>query len=202
MKRAALDVVAFVRGTDAPNTLTASIRTELEQHSGVRLVEIVLPSARPIATLATWLREHLSEIPVAARLHLVGHGEAGVVCRYYAQHHRDGRVLQTISLESPFGGRSTTASPRAEPEELAVGSPLLRSLALGARRSLAPPHLSVVVGTEGALNPPQQHLDALPTADVAVLRRRSPGNATDHPTAARVVGQRVRCHATTDPMTA
>jgi len=202
MKRTGLDVVAFVRGTDAPNTLTTSIRTELEQHAGVRLVEIVLPSGRPIATLAAWLREHLSEIPAAAQLHLVGHGEAGVVCRYYAQQHRDGRVLQTISLESPFGGRSTTTSPHAEPEELAVGSPLLRSLALGARRSLAPPHLSVVVGAAGALNGPKQHLDALPTADVAVLRTRSTGNATDHPTAARVVGQRVRCHAAAGPMSA
>jgi triacylglycerol lipase len=87
----------------------------------------------------------MRDLPRGLRIHLVGHSVGGLVIRWYVQElGRDERVVQTISLGSPFSG---TAHARYFPtqvgRDIVPGSRILTRLSAGARAGERVPHLSI-----------------------------------------------------------
>ena len=108
--------------------------------------------------IARRVAELLADLRRDVEVHLLGHSLGGIVMRYFAQEVGDPRIVQTISLASPFGGMrklSWTGLPLAR--DMAPGSALLRKLQLGSRRSVSLPHLSIVADSDLVVRPPAAH---------------------------------------------
>lgn len=185
------DVVILMHGLFASAGVLRPLRAAIERHAAgkhgraatVRAAPVGSPApppARPIHTatlsyapgpgveaLSERLARVVAALPSGARLHLVGHSMGGVVCRFFAQEAGDPRVVQTISMASPFGG-----VPRAAllgfggARDLDRSSPVLRRILLGTARSSVP-HLSIIAGADTLVRPPIAH--ALPGGEVRVI---------------------------------
>jgi triacylglycerol lipase len=156
------DLVVAVHGILATGGVMRPLRERLERH-GIATAAMTYVPGPPIHTIAEGLAEWLDGID--ARIHLVGHSLGGVVARYFAVTFGAGRVVQTISLASPFAGVKVGAFGGGIPlaRDLDEQSDLLRGLRLD--RSI--PHLSVVSKDDHMIPAPLSH--ALPGGDVVVL---------------------------------
>lgn len=161
------DVIVVLHGLFASAGVMRPFRAGLERRTGVPTATLSYGPGPSVTELSARLRALCAELPAAARLHLVGHSLGGIVCRFYAQEEGDRRVVQTVSLASPFAGL-----PRARllgfgsVRDLDETSPLLRRLAMGSHGS-ALPHLSVIAGEDSFVRTPVAH--ALPGGDVEVV---------------------------------
>ena len=77
------------------------------RHPSVHTAALTYLPGPGVPAIAEQLRALAAAVPQGARLHLVGHSLGGIVARYFALEAGDPRVVQTISLATPFG-----ASPR------------------------------------------------------------------------------------------
>jgi pimeloyl-ACP methyl ester carboxylesterase len=159
------DVVIGLHGIFATAGVMRPLRATLERQ-GVATLAMSYMAGPGVATLAERLGDWLSGFD--ARIHLVGHSLGGVVARYFAVHTRDERVVQTISLASPFGGVKVAAVARFGlsipfARDLDEGSPLLREL----RLAKGVPHLSLIASEDHVVQAPVAH--ALPGGEVVVL---------------------------------
>ncbi|WP_437679831.1 esterase/lipase family protein [Sorangium sp. So ce131] len=142
-----------------------------------------------VEELSARLSTIVSALPTGVRLHLVGHSLGGIVCRFFAQEIGDPRIVQTISMASPFGG-----IPRAGllgfggARDLDVSSPLLRRILLGTARSTVP-HLSIIAGADTLLRSPIAH--ALPGGEVRVMADRGHNTLLFDPEVAALVARRI-----------
>jgi hypothetical protein len=89
----------------------------------------------------------------------------GIVCRYYAHHAGDARVVQTISIASPFAG--VPSARYVGLHDLSPESALLRRIRIDAARFSHVPHLSIIAGSDHVVGSPVSH--ALPGGDVVVI---------------------------------
>ena len=160
------DVVVGLHGLFASGGVMRPLRARLERH-GVATAAMSYLAGPGIATLAERLGEWLAALG-PARIHLVGHSLGGIVARYYAVHGGDERVVQTISLASPFAGvrvggalRLGLSVPLAR--DLDDASALLREL----RLARGAPHLSLIAKDDHMFSAPLSH--ALPGGDVVVV---------------------------------
>ena len=184
------DVVVCLHGIFATAGVLRPLRDRLERHDGVHTATLTYPAGPGIETLARRLAELVAELPDAVQVHLVGHSLGGVVARYFAQEIGDPRVVQTISLASPFAGVAATRwLGVGVARDLSPQSPLLRQLRLGAHRKLALPHLSLVAEADALLPAPMSH--ALPGGDVTLIRRCGHNTMLFDDTVARHVERRV-----------
>jgi pimeloyl-ACP methyl ester carboxylesterase len=99
------DVVVLVHGLMATagafSPVVRHLREELELD--VRTFSF-LPGAS-LDRIATMIGRAIGAHPHACRIHLVGHSLGGLASRWYVQEHdHDPRVVQTISIASPFRG--------------------------------------------------------------------------------------------------
>lgn len=161
---------------------------------GLHAVTLPLPLGPGIHTLALRLADLLTGLPRNVHLHLVGQGVGGIVGRYYAQHLRDGRLVQTVSLASPFGGlRNAGLLGLPIARDVDPMSPLLAQLRLAARRACGVPHLSVVSVRPGCAAAPSGW--TLPGCDLALIRSEVDLDLLQQPAALRIVQRRVLEHA-------
>lgn len=156
------DLVVAVHGILATGGVMRPLRERLEREgvATAAMTYVPGPSIHAVAeSLAEWLGD------VEGRLHLVGHSLGGVVARYFALRFGAGRVVQTISLASPFAGVKVGAMAGGIPlaRDLDEQSELLRTLRLD--RSI--PHLSVISTDDHMIPAPLSH--ALPGGEVVVL---------------------------------
>ena len=150
--RAAIARQARGAGASGPAILTAAVS---------------YPPGPGIEALSGRLAAAVEALPPGARLHLCGHSLGGIVCRLYAQESGDARVVQTISLASPFGGvPGARLLGVGGARDLEPASAVLRRILLGAARSPVP-HLSVIAGGDNLVRSPIAH--ALPSGEVRVM---------------------------------
>lgn len=190
-------VVVCLHGLFTTAGVTRPLRRRLERR-GVHTASMSYPVGPGVLTLARRLGELADELPRRAHLHLVGHSLGGVVARYFVEELGDPRVLQTISLASPFAGvRHASALGVAVARDLDPRSPLLRSLALASRRSGSLPHLSIVAESDHLVRAPLAH--ALPGGDVALVKNCGHNMLLFHEEAARLIERRVLAAIETMP---
>ncbi|XXY47357.1 hypothetical protein WME91_45875 [Sorangium sp. So ce269] len=202
------DVVIILHGLFASAGVLRPLRTAIERHAAAPRAPgrpgsvRAGPSAASVHTatmsyapgpgvevLSERLATIVSALPDGVRLHLVGHSMGGIVCRFFAQEVSDPRIVQTISMASPFGG-----IPRAGllgfggARDLDVSSPILRRVLLGTARSSIP-HLSIVAGADTLVRSPIAH--ALPGGEVRVMEARGHNTLLFDPEVATLVARRI-----------
>lgn len=163
------DVVVLVHGFFASAGVFGPMSRRLTRESGAKVASFTHAPGMGIERIARRLGKLVDKIPRSCRVHLVGHSLGGLVARWYVQElggHE--RVVQTISLGSPFGG-----TVRAHPFPILVGAQLHRSSPVLARlRERAHehdvPHTSIVAGSDAMVVPRESA--AFPRGDVHVLR--------------------------------
>ncbi len=187
-------VVVCMHGLFASAGVMQPLRTRLERQQlptgrPLRTASMTYPPSTDVKRLARRLAELCAALPTRARLHLLGHSLGGIICRYYAQEIGDPRVVQTISIATPFGGVRSLASFGAHlATDLNPNSPLLRSLMLGSRRALSVPHLSILAEGDRVAGS-RRH--ALVGGDIAIVRRCGHNTTLFDDGVARIVTQRV-----------
>ncbi|WP_050435943.1 hypothetical protein [Chondromyces crocatus] len=184
------DVVVLLHGLFATagvlRPLRAAIGRMVRRAMPIHTAAVSYPSTSGIAPAVEQLAEALGALPAGARLHLCGHSLGGIVCRLYALESGDRRVIQTISLASPFAGvPGVRFLGFAGGRDLAPSSAVLRRVRLGERAhadesgeesgeaggaSAELPHLSIIAGADGLMRAPRAH--ALPGGDVRVMEGR------------------------------
>ncbi|WP_437289932.1 esterase/lipase family protein [Sorangium sp. So ce406] len=205
------DVVIILHGLFASAGVLRPLRTAIERHASVSRasrspgrpgssraeppawsVHTATMSYAPgpgVEALSARLATLVSTLPDGVRLHLVGHSMGGIVCRFFAQEVGDPRVVQTISMASPFGG-----IPRAAllgfggARDLDASSPVLRRVLLGTARSSVP-HLSIIAGADTLVRSPIAH--ALPGGEVRVMEARGHNTLLFDPEVAALVARRI-----------
>jgi len=186
-------VVVFLHGLFATAGVLRPLRAAVTRHRGVHAATLTYSTGPGVTEVAARLGEVVRAIPADTRIHLVGHSLGGIVARYFAQELGDPRIVQTISMASPFAG-----IPRAGllgfdgARDLEPQSPLLRRLLLRASE-VDIPHLSIIAGSDAMVRSPVMH--ALPAGEVVVMEGRGHNTLLFDEAVARLVERRVlSCH--------
>jgi triacylglycerol lipase len=143
--RADRDVVMLVHGLFATAGVLRPLRAYIESRTAAFTTSFTHPPGPGIRSIAGAIARAVRAISGDARIHLIGHSIGGVAVRYYVQElGADARVVQTVSIGSPFGGtRSARLFPAPVGRDVAPGSLLLQRLSRGAEQRLSVPHVSI-----------------------------------------------------------
>lgn len=189
------DLVVVLHGLFATAGVMRPMRRKLDRHPGLATASLTYPPGPGIEVLAARLGALLETLPDGIRVHLVGHSAGGVVVRYYAQHVAEpGRIVQTISMASPFAGVRPAGwtrwlSPAATvARDLAPQSVLLRELRLQSATSSIP-HLSILAENDTVIGAPTSH--ALVGGEVVLVRDCGHNALLYHPEAMAAVESRL-----------
>ena len=168
------DIVVLLHGLFATAGVLRPLRRALSRHRRVHTAALTYAPGPGIEELAHKLGALVRDLPKGARLHLVGHSLGGIVTRYFAQEIGDPRILQTVSLASPFAGiKPAGLLGFGCARDLDPQSELLRRVRLGASgASGAPqiPHLSIIAASDVIVPAPISH--ALPGGEVILMEGR------------------------------
>lgn len=139
------DVVMLVHGLFATAGVLRPLRRDIEERTAAYTTSFTHPPGPGIASIAREIARAVRGISGDVRIHLVGHSIGGVAVRYFVQElGGDARIVQTLSIGSPFAGvRSARLFPAPVGRDIAPGSQLLARLARGAREGLRVPHVSL-----------------------------------------------------------
>ncbi|MBS2019115.1 MAG: hypothetical protein JST00_39980 [Deltaproteobacteria bacterium] len=187
------DVVVLVHGFFASAGVFRPMRARLVEHTGAKVASFTHAPGVRIERIAKSLAKLVARIPHGAHVHLVGHSLGGLVARWYVQElggHE--RVVQTVSLGSPFGG-----TERARRFNFLVGADLhRRSPVLARLRARAHehdvPHTSVVAEDDMMVVPCESAV--FPRGDVVVLPRLGHNTLLFHRDSITHVVDRVKRH--------
>lgn len=137
------DIVVLLHGLFATAGVLRPLRQRIERDTGAHTASFSYAPGPGVDAIARRLAVLVNALPGDARIHLVGHSMGGVVARWFVHElGGDARVVQTISLGSPFQGtRRAKLLPGASGRDIVPGSPVLRRLA--SAPSPAVPHLSI-----------------------------------------------------------
>jgi pimeloyl-ACP methyl ester carboxylesterase len=181
------DVVVFLHGLFATAGVLRPLRAAVARHPALHTGALTYFPGPGVEAIAAKLRELCAALPAHARLHLVGHSLGGIVARWFALEAKDARVVQTISLATPFAG-----VPRAawlgihSTRDLDTTSPILRKIRLHPDAASIP-HLSIIGGADGLVDVAH----ALPGGDVLVMDARGHNALLFDEEVARAVEQRI-----------
>jgi pimeloyl-ACP methyl ester carboxylesterase len=180
------DVVVLLHGLLATAGVLRPLRVALERHPNVHCASITYAPGLGVADVGARLVALVDQLPPAVRLHLVGHSLGGVVARWYAEEARDPRLVQTISLASPFGGVAGAGVLGGWVRDLEPQSAVLRRIRLG---DSGVPHLSIVASDDAVVRGPRSH--ALACGEVLVLEDCGHNGLLFHDDAIATVQRRV-----------
>lgn len=184
------DVVVLLHGLFASAGVLRPMRAAITKHPGLHTAALSYPPGPGVEELSARLGKLVAKLPRHARIHLVGHSLGGIVARHYAHASRDGRLVQTISLASPFAGvRRAGLLGLDGTRDLDPKSPLLRALRIGASDLPHVPHLSIIAGSDALVRTPVAH--ALPGSDVVVLEGRGHNTLLFDDEAVALVARRI-----------
>lgn len=138
------DVVVLLHGLFATAGVLRPLRQRIERETGAHTASFTYAPGPGVAAIADTLAELVDCLPGAVRVHLVGHSMGGVAARWYVQElGGDPRVVQTISMASPFRGtRRAFFVPGASGRDIKPDSAVLSRLR--ERGECTVPHLSIV----------------------------------------------------------
>jgi pimeloyl-ACP methyl ester carboxylesterase len=183
------DVVVLLHGLFATAGVLRPLKRRVEEATRAHTASFTYVPGPGVQRIALRLRELVRVLPADVRLHLVGHSMGGVVMRWFMQElGGDPRVVQTISLGSPFHGtRHARLVPSPCGRDIVPSSPLLERLRQRSRDSKVP-HLSIAaardsVVTESALLPGGEHL---------IIKDCGHNGLLFHPSVASEIVRRVR----------
>jgi len=184
------DVVLLVHGLFATAGVLRPLRRRIESLTGAFTTSFTHPPGPGISRIARDIARAVSAVSGAARIHLIGHSIGGVAARYYVQELTpDARVVQTISIGSPFAGAPPARLfPAPVGRDIAPGSPLLERLARGAQRRLGVPHVSIA-GLQDHVVPSGAWLPSSERVEVAGCGHNS---LLYHPHVVATVVERIR----------
>ena len=159
------DVVVLLHGLFASAGVLRPMRSFLEAKTGAFTATFSYPPGPGVQFIARRLAKVIRRLPQGARIHLVGHSMGGLAVRWYVQElGGDRRIVQTISLGSPFfGTRNGALMPAAAGRDIRPDSELLTRLRSNA--ATAPvDHLSILAAddtivTEEAYLPGTERLE-------------------------------------------
>ncbi len=162
------DVVMLVHGLFATAGVLRPLRRDIEARTGAYTTSFTHPPGPGIPSIARDIARAVHAISGDVRIHLIGHSIGGIAVRYFVQElGSDSRIVQTLSIGSPFGGaRPARLFPAPVGRDIAPGSPLLAQLAEGARERLGVPHVSIA-GLEDHVVPNGAYLAAGERVSVA-----------------------------------
>jgi len=142
------DVVVLLHGLFATAGVLRPIRHAVEQQTGAYTASFSYAPGPGVAAVADSLGELVDRLPSGVFIHLVGHSMGGVAARWFVQElGGDPRIVQSISLASPFRGtRRAMLVPAAAGRDIVPESAVLSRLA--ERDACGVPHLSVVAGAD------------------------------------------------------
>jgi len=153
-------VVVLLHGLFATAGVLRPMRRQIEREAGVHTASFTYAPGPGVESVARRLGDLISRLPSGVRIHLVGHSMGGIVARWFVQElGGDPRIVQTISLASPFGGtRHARLLPGPAGRDISPGSALLRRLQASAHSVPEVVHLSIAsvldpIVTESALFP-------------------------------------------------
>jgi triacylglycerol lipase len=151
-------VVVHLHGLFATAGVLRPMRRSIEREAGAHTASFTYAPGPGVASVARRLAELVERLPDGVRIHLVGHSMGGIVARWFVQElGGDPRVVQTISVASPFGGtRHARLLPGPAGRDISPGSHVLRRLEESAHSVPRVPHLSIaslndLIVTESAL---------------------------------------------------
>lgn len=99
------DLVVLVHGLMATAGAFAPIVRHLREELGLDVRTFSFLPGASLDRIATMIARAVGEHPHACRIHLVGHSLGGLAIRWYVQEREhDPRVVQTVSIASPFRG--------------------------------------------------------------------------------------------------
>ncbi|MBI5538146.1 MAG: hypothetical protein HY898_35820 [Deltaproteobacteria bacterium] len=149
-------VVVLLHGLLATAGALRVLRERLETETGMATASFTYPPWWGVVELSQRLTTFLEPLPQTTTLHLVGHSLGGLAARYFVQvHPRDQRVVQTISLGSPFGGTIALPwLPDRLASELRPGSQILDTLDASWSAAAHVPHTSIVASHDLLVRPP------------------------------------------------
>lgn len=181
-------VVVFLHGLFASAGVLRPLRERVTRHPRLHDAALTYAPGPDVDQLADRLAALLSEVPAHAKVHLVGHSLGGIVCRHLAAHRPDERIVQTISLASPFGGvRAASVLGVRGVRDLAEESLVLRRIRLS---TSTVPHLSIVAAEDKVAGSAVAH--ALPGFEVVVVDRCGHNALLYDPRAIAAVEARIR----------
>jgi hypothetical protein len=191
------DVVVLVHGLLASAGAFRPLRTRLERELGVKTASFTHVPFTSIRRIASELGRIVDSMPRGARVHVVGHSLGGIVARWYVQElGGHDRVLQTISLGSPFAGAPLAARlPILVGADLHPSSELLHRIRNSVHAHKVP-HLSIA-GTHDRTAPVSTAC-AFPHGEVIEIEA-SHNALLFHETAMNVVLTRVARYSASTP---
>ncbi len=171
----ASDIVVLAHGFLATAGVLRPLAERLERETGARVASFTHVPGEGVERIAARIAALVAQLPGATeRLHLVGHSIGGLAARHYATGPTaDPRIVQTISIASPFSGvRRASLFPGQLGRDLDPEARLLARLRAGIGRGV--PHFCVagshdVVVEGGALLPSAERLLAPGCGHNAVL---------------------------------
>ena len=183
------DVVVFLHGLFATAGVLRPLRAAVSRYPAVHTAALTYFPGPGVEAVAARLGGVVDALPKGANIHLVGHSLGGIVARWFALQARDPRVVQTISLASPFAGVPSAAWLGLDSgRDLHPRSHVLRHILLhpGAAEI---PHLSIIAGADTLIDAPIKH--ALPGGDVVVMEARGHNSLLFDEDVARTIVQRI-----------
>lgn len=192
-------LVVVMHGLFATAGAMRVLRDRIERSCRLPTASFTYPPWWGVAELSARLARFLQPLPASARLHLVGHSLGGLAARYYVQvAPRDQRVLQTISLGSPFAGTRTVSwMPGKLYAGLRPGSSVLELLEVSWPRAAHVPHTSIAATHDLLVQPPASA--AWPHGDTLLAGVCGHAGLLYDPRVAECVADTIRRRARTVP---
>ncbi len=136
-------VAVFVHGLFATAGVLRPLRAQIEAGAGALTSTFTYAPGPSVQSIAERLAAIVRGLPGDVRIHLIGHSVGGIVSRWFVQElGGDPRVVQTISLGSPFNGTNKARFlPAPIGRDIVPGSPPLSRLSAGRLNGV--PHLSI-----------------------------------------------------------
>jgi alpha-beta hydrolase superfamily lysophospholipase len=185
------DVVVLIHGFLATAGVFRPMKRRLERELGARVASFTHAPGVGVKRIAKQLEGLIERIPLGARIHVVGHSLGGLVARWYVQEmegHQ--RVVQTISLASPFGGVDVAGKiPVLVGADLEAASVVLDRIRARAHVG-AVPHTSVVAARDRLVRGVDNAI--LPHGESIVLEGRGHNTLLYDDEVTRIVLERIR----------
>ena len=182
------DVVVLVHGFMASAGVFRPMRARLERDAHARVATFTHAPGAGVKRIARQLSDLVARIPQGTRIHIVGHSLGGVVARWFVQELRGhARVVQTISLASPFGGVEVV--PLFVGADLQPASKVLERVRERAH-AFDVPHTSIIAGDDRTVL--GRKSATFPHGDAIVLEGRGHNSLLFDDEVAHIVIERIR----------
>lgn len=185
------DAVVLVHGLLATAGAFAPVVRHLREELALDVRTFTFLPGASLDRIATMISRAVGEYPHACRIHLVGHSIGGLAVRWYVQEREhDPRVVQTLSIASPFRGADLADlfHPRLRSLAFPLHDQLARIIEQAPQHLRRVPHMSIVAEKDQLVTPVS---GILPGAPSYVLHDTGHNGALFHPKLFEVITREI-----------